>query len=144
MKVEIEEEFLKINVSDLVSVMSDDAKKVFYQEIVFDETLLRACMDLLVSNGAFEDYYHSTTYGPTLSRLADRLREKCIPLMDEAAQTLIKNLTGDLKDANENYQKYRDHAWLLEREWPVIVYDPSTGEAIPQIKIKKCPQMEKR
>jgi hypothetical protein len=140
MKVILEKEYLKINISDLVSSMDEDACKVFYQELAFEEKLLEACMDFMTSNTAFEDGYHSTTYGVVISRLGDRLKEKLLPLMDEASQHLIKNMRDDLKYTGKELEKLRSHLWRLEREWPKITdyyNDPIPQERLDELKIRK-------
>ena len=131
MKIKLEDGSLKIDITELVGQMSEEACQQFYQNLAFEETILRACMDLLVSDYAFDDGYHSTTYGVLTSRLGDRLKAKCLPLMDKASQELIKNLQNDLKYQSEQHEKYRTQAWAFERE----VYDlkeklrPATASA---------------
>lgn len=142
MKATVEDGTIKLDITDLVNHMDEDARKVFYQEIVFEEKLLEACMDFLVSNYAFDDAYHSTNYGTIISRLGDRLKAKCLPLMEQAAQELIKNLQADLRDASANYEKYRRHAWKLEREWPRIEFTDErslTNEEIAALGLKRIP-----
>jgi hypothetical protein len=97
-------------------------------------------MDFLVSNYAFQESYHSTSYSLIISRLGDRLKEKCLPLMDTASQALIKSLKEDLKYQSEQHEKYRNHAWKLEREWPMVQdWDGYylSDERLKELRIKK-------
>lgn len=109
---------LSIDIEELVENLPDEALEVVYQRAAFDEKLLKACMDYLVDDYAFEDGYFSTTYGTTISRLGDRLKERCLPLMDKASQHLINNLKADYEYACKRSEELlRENGDLKERVW---------------------------
>jgi hypothetical protein len=112
MKAKIKDNQLTIDLHELADTLSDEDRKQFARFAVYQDTLLEAVVDTVVTGACFDDDWHTTS-------LTRRLREKLLPLMPDAMRELVTNLLEEnsrLKSANDQYHDALFQ--LLWKYWP--------------------------
>jgi hypothetical protein len=117
-KAKIKDNQLTIDLHELADALSDEDRKHFAKFAVYQDTLLEAVVDTVVTGACFDDDWHSTT-------LTRRLREKLLPLMPDAMRELVTGLLEEnsrLKSANDQYHDALFEAYW--KHWPEHIPEP--------------------
>lgn len=111
MKVEVDTKGnIQIDLRELVDSMSDDAKAEFARHLVADELLFQAVADYIVTG-----QYHD---GWWMGGGAQKLRERFLPLMPDAARNLVRDLVHERDRLAADLKNERDDYWALYHAWP--------------------------
>lgn len=111
MKIEIKDGKLQIDVEDLASSLSTEDLKRFSQHAVFQDSIVAAVLETIVSGGCFDDGWY-------ISGFAEQLRKKLLPLVPVAMQELVKKLLQERDEAKANRVKVLEILHRAERHWP--------------------------
>lgn len=109
---------LEIDLWELSDSLTDEQRELFAKYVVFRETLITGIVDTIASGDAYEG-------GWWVGGMADKLRQKLLPIMPEAMQKLVKSLLQQRDDAKAEVEKYRTTLARLELHWPMEV--PAIG-----------------
>lgn len=111
---------LNIDLSDLAESLTDNEKQQLAKHLAFSETLFRGVLDSVSSEygGMWEgDLDGGWNFDP---RTVQEFREMLIPLLPTSAQETIRFLIKERRRSDAIADHYRNLAWKLHREWPMI------------------------
>lgn len=102
---------IEFDLAELVESLPDEQRKLFYQHLAFQETLMVAAVETVATGACFEgDWWISTC--------AEKLRLKLVAAMPEAFQELARRLVEQRDGAKEESRKMRDIFNRLQQHWP--------------------------
>jgi hypothetical protein len=108
---------VSFDLRELVENLSDEERGLFFENVVFEEKLLKCFADISTSDYAFDQGLYSTTYGlGPIRRLAGELRKTVLSNLDETYKTEIKQMKSDLDGYAKDAEEWRNKFWALERK----------------------------
>jgi hypothetical protein len=126
-EVKIEDKHLKINVYDLIDMLSPDDKREFANKLLFDQDIM-------------DDFIKDMMTGlatPSFNYTYWEARQKFTELLPEMSKDIIATLIHELDGAKKEKERMETWAWRL---WKFHCHErnepwgnvPSLGEYIPQ------------
>lgn len=112
-----EQGYLKVYVEDLLNSLTEEQLKIWARHTVFQDTLIQGVLDVLFDPLGF--MFDDDEAGPWWfdSRSVQRLRETCLPRLNETHQLMVQYLLKQLKDAELQKEMWRNLCWDVERAW---------------------------
>jgi hypothetical protein len=111
MKPIIKDRMLQIDLEELIDGLDDKGRQLLARYSVFEEALLSAIVDTVVTGSAFEEGWY-------IGEMDQRLRLKLLPLLPDAYQELVRKLLQQRDSAKAERQKALDQLERAARHWP--------------------------
>ena len=121
MKATIRDGKLTLDMEELLASLSDDERRRFSQYAVFSESVMEAVVDTVAHGGCFDDYWY-------IGGLAQKLREKLLPLMPAAVIELVEGIAAERDRAVIQKDQYQTALYEALYHWPSDVRKPEALE----------------
>lgn len=99
-----------VDLVDLAKDLPPELMKEFAQLAVFQETLMEAVVDTVVTGTCFEGWY--------IGDMAQRLRTKLVPMLPDATRELVEKLIEQNERLSDRAKVLEERLQTLRFKWP--------------------------